>query len=190
MTTKQRGPEDTKLASNFTVRDYERAREVRDRRKIADAIRRRFLERYLDPVSTSTRKHGFTMMAVSCLMIEALESFRQGWENSRDKGKSAFCFFFDTASPFAVFSGQASNFYVHVRCGILHQAETTGGWTVRRSGPLFDPSTNTINATTFVVTLKRFLEEYCFELEAKPWDGVEWKRVRIKMNAIVRNCQA
>jgi hypothetical protein len=69
------------------------------------------------------------MMAVSCLMIEALECFRQGWIDTKERGKGAQAFrlFFDTAEPLKEFRGYAPAFYTHVRCGILHQAETTGG---------------------------------------------------------------
>ena len=39
--------------------------------------------------------HGFTIMAVSCLMVESLESFCRGWEHSKGKrGELAFCHFF------------------------------------------------------------------------------------------------
>ena len=88
-------PELTELATGFTVRDYTLAVAARNKDGIADAIRRRFVERYLEPVTSSKHEHGFTMMAISCLMIESLESFQQGWPNSRDKSKAAFCYFFD-----------------------------------------------------------------------------------------------
>jgi hypothetical protein len=38
---------------------------------------------------------------VSCLMIEALESFYQGWPDSRDKSQRAFCNFFDRNHNFS-----------------------------------------------------------------------------------------
>lgn len=182
-------PTETELASGFTVRDYEKARDERDRDAIAEAIRRRFTERYIKPVSGSASyKHGFTIMAVSCLMIEALESFRQGWERSDRQSKAAFCFFFDASAPFKGLRGHAQAFYTHVRSGILHQAETTGGWRVRRSGLLFDPTALTINATLFVAALRQVLDIFCDDLKGAPWDGPEWKKVRKKINAICRHC--
>jgi hypothetical protein len=86
-------PELTKLASDFTVRDYKAARDAEDRKKIADGIRRRFTERYIAPVSGGPTKHGFTMMAISCLMIEAFVSLRKGWKDSNGKSESAIRFF-------------------------------------------------------------------------------------------------
>lgn len=35
------------------------------------------------------------MMAVACLMIEALESFYQGWPDTNGRSKDAFCKFAD-----------------------------------------------------------------------------------------------
>jgi hypothetical protein len=44
---------------------------------IADAIHRRFIERYLQPASDATASgRGCAMMAIACLMVAALESFR------------------------------------------------------------------------------------------------------------------
>ena len=135
-------PPQTELASNFTVADYRVACSKENKAAIAEALRRRFTERYIGPVRPAIcrQTHGFTMMAVSCLMIESLESFCLGWENSKGKcenGKSksevAFGKFFESHSEFACFSGQtASCFWKNVRCGIHHQAETTGGWKITR----------------------------------------------------------
>jgi hypothetical protein len=186
-------PSDIELASGFTVRNYEEARDRNppDRETIADAISRRFTERYITPVSVASR-HGFTMMAVSCLMIEALESFRQGWETSDRRSKKAFRFFFDASEPFKDFRVHAQAFYINVRCGILHQAETTGGWRIRRdkNGPLFDSTTLTINADLFLSALKQILGGFCAALKTAAWDSPEWKKVRDKMNAIVRHCRS
>lgn len=182
----------TELASNFDERDYERASNGHppDRAAIADAICRRFTERYITPVRSKER-HGFTMMAVSCLMIEALESFRQGWDTTHGpKSKAAFCHFFDSSEPFRQLRGHAQAFYYNVRCGLLHQAETTGGWRIRRDGgALFNAIDLTINAEKFLQGLERVLLDFRNELRAAEWNGPAWKKVHIKMRAIIRHCQ-
>ncbi len=130
-------------------------------------------------------------MAVSCLMVEAFESFVQGWESSegRGRGKAGFCFFFDQFDEFKDFRGHSADFYKHVRCGILHQAESTGGWRIRRdNSPLFDSAARTVNAEKFLDSLQVVLVGFCKNLESLPWGGTEWKNVRTKMEAIVRNC--
>ena len=182
--------DDTELALGFRVRDYKTARDASppDRHAIAKAIRSRFQNRYIDPVRAKPR--GFTIMAVSCLMIEALESFLQGWESSDGQSKASFCFFFDEFDEFKDFRGHAQQFYKHVRCGILHQAETTGGWRIRKDpgSPLLSSAGRTINAVKFLKALEIVLHRFCDDLEELSWDSVEWKNVRKKMNAIIRNC--
>ncbi|HYR88456.1 MAG TPA: hypothetical protein VE422_30535 [Terriglobia bacterium] len=185
--------QDIELASKFTVADYEKARDAKvpDRDAIAKAIHRRFLERYIEPVLQPKKKHGFAIMAVSCLIIETLVSFRRGWKHSRGKSEDAFRRFFKCADSFSAFREHSKDFYENVRCGILHQAETTGGWLILRDGPLLDPraDTITINATEFIKQLEKFLEKFCEDLKSKDWDSTEWKNVIIKMNVIVKNCE-
>ena len=67
--------------SQVTCYDYDRDEAAPDRNAIADAIHRRFKERYIDPIS-ALGVHGFTKMAIACLMIEALESFQRGWPDT------------------------------------------------------------------------------------------------------------
>lgn len=184
-------PKNTELAPDFTVRDYERARDAQppNREAIADALHRRFTARYLKPVTTPPVT-GFTMMAVACLMIEALESFRQGWDTSDKRSQAAFCFFFDSVDEFKDVRGHGKDFYKHIRCGILHQAETTGGWRIRRDGSAsFDPTARTVNAVRFVKTLRTFLDGFCARLKTDAWDSDNWKNIRRKFDAIVRHCE-
>src|SRR5438445_8081220 len=94
----------TQLASRFTVVDCERSLANKDRDAIAEAIRRRFTERYISPVLQSSQKHGFTLMAIACLMIESLESFQQGWKTTDGHEKEAFDLFFLRESTFSDFS--------------------------------------------------------------------------------------
>jgi hypothetical protein len=183
----------TKLAKNFTVLDYMAACKAEDMAAIAEALHRRFTERYINPVTPGICKHphGFTIMAISCLMIESLQSFREGWKDTNGKSEAAFCRFFDYNPRFDCFRGHFASFYRNVRCGILHQAETTGGWKINRmkSTPLFDPNTLTINAILFLNGLKEVLDDFCTNLKNSSWDSDDWKKVRIKMNALCEKCK-
>lgn len=186
-------PELTELASKFTVADYKAACDRKDKKAIADALRRRFTERYIVPVTPTkdNRMHGFTMMAVSCLMIESLQSFCEGWKNSEGKSELAFCNFFASHSEFERFRDHSVKFYQNVRCGILHQAETTGGWRITRKAdaPLFDASSLKINATIFLKRLREVLADFCDGLEDDTWNSERWEKVRKKMNALCDNCK-
>ena len=64
-------------------------------------------------------------MANCCLLIETLQSFKNGWEDSGNKSALAFRQFLSTEKNFEVFLNKEQEFYANVRCGILHQGETT-----------------------------------------------------------------
>jgi hypothetical protein len=186
----------TELATGFTVNDYKTARgkastDAQAKNGIADAILLRFKERYIKPANDPKCKHGFTMMAISCLMIEALESFRRGWKDSNNRSEVAFCYFFNTNDGFKELQGYCEQFYKNVRCGILHQAETTGGWKITRNQknvPFFDSESLTINAQNFLDKLSEVLTRFCDELKKAEWDSQEWKNVVRKMDALCKNC--
>jgi hypothetical protein len=178
--------EKTHLSKRVTVRDYLILEREQDRESIADFILSRFTERYFTPIDSASQKHGFCTMAISCLMIEALESFRRGWPDSQGHSKKTFEYFFESDPELK--SIPAGAFYTHVRCGILHQAETTGGWKILRIGPLFDPASLTLNATNFHRRLKHNLIEYCSELRKADWNSPTWDACRKKMAAIIQNC--
>lgn len=130
-------------------------------------------------------------MAVSCLMIESLIAFRNGWNTTQEDGRNVFGQFFRTYDEFAPLVPFAASFNRHVRNGLLHQAETTGGWRIRRDrSKLFDPHTKTIEADRFRAALGRALSAYRDELGASPWDSRLWNNFRAKVDAICRNAGA
>ena len=187
------------LSSNFTVARYRQLEDLKDRQGISEFVHQRFLERYLLPVkgdqcdtyASQEAKSGFTMMAICCLMIEALESFHQGWPNTRKKkGANIFNSFFSRYQEFSPLQGHGAQFYSHVRCGIMHQAETTDGWLIRRDQLLMvDTVAKIIDANSFVKNLEACLDHYCDELISTDWDGLTWINFRAKMNGVIRNCR-
>jgi hypothetical protein len=131
-----------------------------DRDAIANFLADRFTEGYftsLDGKSTS----GFLLMGVSCLVIEALESYRQGWQSSERLGEKPFIDFFRRPTALNGFSPVGGAFYKHVRCGILHQGETTGGWTITQetAEPLLDQPNKRVNAGKFQAALAQVLRD-------------------------------
>lgn len=163
------------------------------RYKLAAFIRQRFRERYISPVTCLEpgEKNGFSIMAVSCLLIESYETFRQGWPSSDRKSALAFCYFFDREDRFRDFRGHAKQFYEHVRCGILHQGETTGGWTITRkvTQPLFNPSGPTIHATKFHNLLADVIDEYSGIIKTEPTTSNTWNKFKNKLEATLKNCE-
>lgn len=176
----------------ITVRDYSGMIRARDRAAIAKLIRLRFSERYLDPALDNPKRNGFAILAIGCLMVEALESFRNGWKTTSGAGggKAAFRGFFQAHDEFKDLRPVAHEFYEHVRCGILHHAETTGNWRVHRSSPLFSESggVRRLSASEFGKRLRVVLNRYGDNLADAGWKDPAWAKARKKLRAICRNC--
>jgi hypothetical protein len=186
-------PKDHLLSSSVRVSDYKKFEANKDQSAIAAFFLERFRERYIIPIDKTPKKfkHGFSIMAICCLTIEAVESFWNGWEYTKNgRSQLAFCQFFSRCPRFYAFLGLAHDFYKHVRCGILHQAETTGGWTIIREGPLFDPAGLTINATEFHKMLSLEINDFAKLLEKEDWHSEHWGNFRKKMIALCRNCDS
>ena len=184
--------DDIYLSSMVKVGQYREWESQRDTAAIAEFIRQRFDERFLVPFENipSSLRSGFAQMAVCCLMIETLESFYKGWKGTGGvKGEDVFEGFFTRVSYFHDFQSIGGKFFTHIRCGILHQAETTGGWLIRRNGVLVDPINKVVNADKFMQCLRKSLGDYCEELKAAKWNDKVWQKCRRKMNAIIEHCQ-
>ena len=182
---------DIKISSSITVGDCKRYIQEKNKEKICSLFEQRFKERYIQPFKGNENKHGFSIMAISCLMIEALESFKQGWPNSNSRSALAFSYFFDTSIGFKEMSGHHQAFYKHVRCGLLHQAETTGGWRIVRKGNfVFQPSTLTINATKFHQALEKEFDLYIKTLKQSDMDSSVWKSAIVKLKHTCKVCAA
>jgi len=160
----------------------------------------RLYGRYIKPFDFDNKihpdryKNGFTIMANCCLLIETYASFRE--KSFRDtKGKSERCFgwFFLNENRFSDFSknglpmadyiningrinnkGVPRDFYLNVRCGILHNAETRNGWKILRRGYFYDENSKTINAFEFMNGLKDTLVDYKKSLDASDVNTEIW----------------
>lgn len=72
------------LSKNVTVAEYLELENKEGKTAIAQFVYNRFAERYIEPFEEQPpgTKHGFSIMAVNCLMIEALMSFRLGYDDT------------------------------------------------------------------------------------------------------------
>lgn len=104
--------------------------------------------RYLQPIATLRETdtymgYGFTIMTVLCSLIEFIESTYNGkvyrfcndnqlGPYEYNKSKKCFLDFLVTKKPFRdKFDDRlALNFYMYVRCGLLHEASTKDGWRI------------------------------------------------------------
>lgn len=190
-------PESTEVATGITIRDYRKMvkagnqNDASAKTGIAEVVRKRFEDRYLNPVLSSKAPHGFAILAICCLMVEALESFRQGWKRTDDKSEAAFCSFFQAHGEFRDLRPVAHEFYRAVRCGILHQAETMQGWRVHReTGRLREQNgaVHWVSASEFAQRLKHVLKNYCKILQTSDWPSPIWVNTRRKLQSICKNC--
>ena len=86
-------------------------------------VRRRFEARFIEPVTDGDRvRGGFAALALCCLGIQALQSFRSGKRSSNTKG--AIDKFIRDNKEFSSLRGHEAAFYNNIRNALHHQAQT------------------------------------------------------------------
>jgi hypothetical protein len=175
-----------RLSSSVTVAQYLQIEANDDREGAGKFIKERFDERYLSPMLDvdGRLRHGFSMMAVACLTIEALQAFRSGLSTTRNKSRNMFAAFFAQHPAFSDFA-DGDWFYDDIRCGLLHDAEGRGGWRILRKGPLVDKNDRAINATRFLRALRGAVNDYATELQ----EDRCWALFQKKMKQVIKNCE-
>jgi hypothetical protein len=158
-------------------------------------IDHRLRRRFIVPINAIPcgSKGGFLIMAVVCLLIETLQQFYKGDpETKQRQNAEAFKKFFDDEKVlFPDCAAHARTFYNKIRCGILHQAETKGGYRILfNDGRLFDAEEKTINATAFLAALEKCLDKYLQLLRDSKSNQPLWTNAVKKLNFICDNCQA
>lgn len=161
-----------------------------------DIVRNRFNERYFDPIDEMIKHErkeirtrvGFIIMSIDCLLIETLNQFLFGIEDTNTKyykhnpdiefryNSQAFRDFFNYSTYFPVF--QSTNdlskiFYEEIRCGLLHQAQTKTDSVINIKNPkMVQPVDGQnfnngieINRTIFHVALENEFKKYFKDLE-------------------------
>lgn len=148
---------------------------------------------------------GFAIMANMCPVIEALEAFKHGKErfyNEKEKKEldnamsyeDAFIDFFtgekekekererERERTFNVPENFGKEFYENIRCRILHQGGTGGGWRIKHIGDnkIIDVDAKIIDAKKFLDKIKKILENY----------GDDLKNGREDINNCVTKCKA
>jgi hypothetical protein len=111
--------------------------------------------RYLHPIKVlqdngTFQGEGFSIVAIQCSLVEFLESTAQG-TNYRylrrgevlapyeyNSSQVVFVAFLGERAPFSATFDEASaqDFYIGVRCALLHEAQTKNGWRIRAKGPV------------------------------------------------------
>jgi hypothetical protein len=183
-----------KIAGNNTDKHWMALRKrllSKPSERLWDSAFRRFYRmridtRYLHPIDAIKRNDkrlgdGFAIAAIFCSLVEFLESCERGdnfhfigktkdtlqpHEYNERQASSYFKDFLKTRKPFDTLipSTLVDSFYQDVRCGLLHEARTKGGWfisTAASTGVLVREKRGEI--TLFRNELIPALEEYFSE---------------------------
>lgn len=163
-------------------------------------FRQRILARYVEPADlliendskrkAAQRRYGFSILALDCLLIETLQSFRDGLTDSKGKSKKMFQRFLSRNESFREHftENEAERFFYDFRCGILHQAEVMGPWLLWSVGSMRgkkSDGTPYLNRTKMHECLKDEIERYCIELK-DPANADLRNKFRTKMDFIAR----
>lgn len=153
--------------------------------------RTRINTRYLNPID-SIRRHdtkngeGFAIVALFCSLIEFLESCEQGcnfrfvgsskarlqpFEYNEHQASGYFKGFLRTRKPFdeLVPPALVDSFYQDVRCGLLHETRTKGGWfisTAQSNGVLISQESEkiTLFRNQLISAFNTYFDDYRFRL--------------------------
>lgn len=173
-------------ALSFTVEE--------DWQKAVNILEDRLRGRFFDIVEKIEHHEfaGFAVLALDCLLIETLQQFRQGRNETPTRQSPRYFVDFLTQTSFGKHFDEptAEQFYVQVRCGILHQAEVKKNSRVRidtdemvRLTP--DGQGMIINRKKFHQELETVFEQYLAELR-NPANSEQRAHFRAKMNHICR----
>ena len=124
--------EDISISPKYRKSHWQKACQEGDWGKMIAIFNDRIEGRFLKPIRLIANDQengefsGFSILALDCLIIETLNQFYHGIDETEGKHKEAFWNFFNSSEFFKDhFDRQkAFTFYSHYRCGILHQAQT------------------------------------------------------------------
>ncbi|MFY9619893.1 MAG: hypothetical protein WAM70_04135 [Pyrinomonadaceae bacterium] len=163
-----------RLTANPSVNDWSQV--------FKDFFETRLALRYLQPIQLlqehgTLQGEGFSIAAIQCSLIEFLESTLQGVTyHCLRKGETLkpyeysssselFRNFLTTRAPFAAqFTNEvAVDFYVNVRCALLHEASTKGDWRIwagNCGGKIIDATQKIFYRNNFQDALLKFVADY------------------------------
>ena len=136
-------------------------------KKAVDIFNDRINGRFIEPITSlryNASKNGFVIMAVDCLLIDTFYQFENGLDENSNNNKRNYCSFLykNFQSLFAT-KEQAEEFYIKIRCGILHSAQTksNGVLTIDRENPIeFQNDVLYVSVEKFTDCLMLYFYEY------------------------------
>lgn len=173
-------PSDFLISPMYRVSDWQRAMANDDWPLMVCIFKDRLSGRFLEPIklieqdATIGQFAGFSILALDCLLIETLNQFYQGKDETPKDHKEQFWLFFKGSEYFKKHftEDSAKTFYFHVRCGLLHQAQTKKQTFIRADQPaMIQPSGGNppegiiVDRVKFHQALKQEIASYVTKLE-------------------------
>jgi hypothetical protein len=146
--------------------------------------------RYLDPIKVlqengTYQGEGFSIVAIQCTLVEFLESTLQGvryrylgrgespGEYEYSSSREIFTQFLTTRKPFSDYfdNSLAMEFYVNIRCALLHEACTKNGWRIwakNSHGKIVEAERKIVFRDDFQNAFLTFIQTYKHELMLNP----------------------
>lgn len=164
----------------YRVSDWQRAMTNDDWPLMVCLFKDRLSGRFLEPIklieqdATIGPFSGFSILALDCLLIETLNQFYQGLDETPEDHQKQFWLFFKGSEYFKKhFTRKAAEvFYSHVRCGLLHQAQTKRQTFIRADQPAMIRASNgnlsngiIVDRTKFHQALELEVASYVAKLE-------------------------
>lgn len=133
--------------------------------------------RYLKPIRVLQEKgswegEGFSIVSIQCALLEFLAACRGGLiyrhknpapPHEYNTSGDLFATFLSTTAPFnALFKREdALEFYRQIRCALLHEARTKGGWIIHSSGRIgVDCTRKIVYRNTFQTLITDYIDGY------------------------------
>lgn len=183
----------------ITVSQLERMiaeKDEKDKQTLISVIEHRLSRRFLKVIDNAKKEDlsSFMTMAICCLLIEALECFYQGLPdtNKSGEGERVFKSFFARAKgDFPGLLENGTDFYLNVRGGILHQAETMNGWFLIKEGKIFEDrgKVKIINGESFYDATKKAVFDYLKLLNDENFKSELWNKAFDKLKQVCVNCE-
>jgi hypothetical protein len=205
------------LAIKWPLSRVETCLDAGEKKLLVSLIQCRYKERFLDPIRTlrsekgHARGYGFAIMALCSLLIESLQSYRYGLPTTheaeyaslaafnppaeyqipkaeRKSGTQVFADFFSFAAHQVLFLGvDGKTYHTSIRNGLLHQAQTKGGWKIKIDQThLWNEPDKIVDRNRFADALALAFDQYLEELNRAAWDDDIWRKARRKLWWLVK----
>ena len=155
----------------------------------------RTITRYLNPIKEIINMElnngeGFAVVNLQCSLIETLECFINGWKfeypnfikpdgNSFTGSRNVFLSFFHNRTPFKLSQIDGNDFFISVRCGLLHETQTKNGWKILSSGNDKSIENKIIYRNNFQKDIESIIKNYQEAIiNGSDFDGIENKVLR------------